>query len=457
MDTTYWFLAGAALLGLYMAWNIGANDVANSMADAVGSRSISIRNAVIAAGICEFLGAVLVGSSVTDTIRKGIIKPDVVAAYVATGRESTRGPAPAVEPGADPAPSATPPGEMTEAAKKLALGMTCALFSAAIWLHASSYLGMPVSTTHSIVGAVSGMGIVAFGHLAIDWWVMAKIVVSWFISPVAGGLMAFLLFKLIIRTILGRAQPSRAALHFAPLLVFLVAFVMCLGTLHKGLKHLIKEAGPELQWMSDHAIWISIGAGLVAMIAARFYLARKLRGDYRLSLGDQLERVEMALAPIVVLTSCCVAFSHGANDVANSVGPLAAVVDIVNSGEIPEKVPVPFWVLCLGGIGIVAGLAMYGYRVMRTVGSRITQLTPSRGIAADLSATAVVLLCSRLQLPVSTTHTLVGAILGVGLARGLSSVNRTVTRNIFGGWLLTVPAAAGVAMVLYTIAALCFL
>ena len=183
----------------------------------------------------------------------------------------------------------------------------------------------------------------------------------------------------------------------------------------------------------------------------------RLRDGAQLSVEDQRHRVEMALAPIVVVTSCCVAFSHGANDVANSIGPLAAVVDIVRTGVIQEQVDVPFSVLCLGGVGIVAGLAMYGYRVMHTVGSRITDLTPSRGIAADVAATAVVLLCSRLKLPVSTTHTLVGAILGVGLAQGLSSVNRTVTRNIFGGWLLTVPAAAGVAMVLYVVASFCFL
>ena len=455
MDTTYWLLGTAVVLGLYMAWNIGANDVANSMADAVGSKSITLRNAVVAAAICEFLGAVLVGSSVTDTIRKGIIKPSVVGA-VATERGESELPQREVGDNG-PEAGADTPIELSQPAKRLAIGMTCALFAAAIWLHAASYLGMPVSTTHSIVGAVAGVGMVAFGITAIDWWVMGQIVASWVISPVAGGLLAYLLFMLIRRAVLMRAQPARAARYFAPLLVFLVAFVMSLAILHKGLQNRIREAGSDWGWLSDQSIWIAMGVGLAAIIVARFYLVWRLRDGAQLSVEDQRRRVETALAPIVVVTSCCVAFSHGANDVANSIGPLAAVVDIVRTGVIQEQVDVPFSVLCLGGVGIVAGLAMYGYRVMHTVGSRITDLTPSRGIAADVAATAVVLLCSRLKLPVSTTHTLVGAILGVGLARGLSSVNQAVTRSIFGGWLLTVPAAAGVAMLLYALASFCFL
>ena len=455
MDANYLLLGVAALLGLYMAWNIGANDVANSMADAVGSRSITLRNAVIAAAICEFLGAVLVGSSVTDTIRKGIIKPAVVGVVLTDGGAAERTERRFGEDAEEGAADA--PIEMSQPAKRLALGMTCALFAAAIWLHAASYFGMPVSTTHSIVGAVAGVGIVAFGASAIDWWVLAQIGASWFISPVAGGFLACLLFTLIRRAILTRPQPSSAALHFAPLLVFLVAFVMSSAILHKGLQNLFQEAAADWAWLSEQAGWIAVGVGLVATIGARFYLVRRLRTALSLDRTEQLQHVESALAPIVVLTSCCVAFSHGANDVANSIGPLAAVVDIVGSGTIEDQVPVPFWVLCLGGAGIAAGLAMYGYRVMHTVGSRITDLTPSCGIAADVSATAVVLLCSRWQLPVSTTHTLVGAILGVGLARGLSSVNQAVTRSIFGGWLLTVPAAAGVAMLLYALAAFCFL
>ena len=451
MDANYLLLGGAVVLGLYMAWNIGANDVANSMADAVGSKSITLRNAVIAAAICEFLGAVLVGSSVTDTIRKGIIKPEVVAdGAVSQPAQRSLG----KNEGND---ATAAPIEMSQPARKLALGMTCALFAAAIWLHAASSFGMPVSTTHSIVGAVAGVGIVAFGASAIDWWVLAQIVASWFISPVAGGLLACLLFILIRRAILMRPQPANAALRFAPLLVLLVAFVMSSAILHKGLRNVFQEASADWRWLSEQAVWVAISIGLIAMIGARFYLVRRLGVAMSLDTAKQLQHVEVALAPIVVLTSCCVAFSHGANDVANSIGPLAAVVDIVSNGTIENQVPVPFWVLCLGGAGIAAGLAMYGYRVMHTVGSRITDLTPSCGIAADVSATAVVLLCSQLQLPVSTTHTLVGAILGVGLARGLASVNQSVTRNIFGGWLLTVPAAAGVAMLLYALAAFCFL
>jgi len=228
---------------------------------------------------------------------------------------------------------------------------------------------------------------------------------------------------------------------------------MALATLYKGLKHVLGE----WTWVSDHAIALSVAVGVLSAIATRWYLKSRLANDFEKPLPTQLDRVERMLAPIVVITSCCVAFSHGANDVANAVGPLAAVVDIVKHGAVKAKVEVPFWILCLGGTGIVIGLATYGYRVMETVGSRITVLTPSRGIAADVSATTVVLICSRMGIPVSTTHTLVGAVLGVGIARGLSAVNRKVTVNIFGGWLITVPAAGGLAILLFLVGRILFL
>ena len=467
MDATTLILVLAAVLGFYMAWNIGANDVANSMADAVGSRSITIRNAVIAAGICEFLGAVLVGAHVTDTIRKGIVRPEAVG-IVAT--DSDNKPEVAPEPGAasdpdrgqSPSPPATAASEsktteptaLPEDAFKLAVGMGCALMAAAVWLHLSSWLGMPVSTTHSIVGAVTGFGIVAFGMEAIDWGVMGKIVASWFISPILGALIAFGLFKLILWTIIGRQLPARAAIRFAPFLIGLVGFVMALSIFWKGLKNFVKENKAAYAWLAkdETAYALSTGIGVCCFFAAIVYLRKRLIGHSSDTISEQLERVERVFGPLVVITSCCVAFSHGANDVANSVGPLAAVVDIVQQKTIAAKVEIAWWILPLGGVGIVVGLATYGYRVMHTVGSKITQLTPSRGIAADTAATVVVLACSRMGLPVSTTHTLVGAILGVGLARGLASVDRNVTRNIFGGWLITVPAAGLMSAIFYFIA-----
>jgi PiT family inorganic phosphate transporter len=456
VDGTWLLLIVPALLGFYMAWNIGANDVANSMAAAVGSRSLTVRNAVIAAAICEFLGAVLVGAHVTDTIRKGIVRPTAVGiaaedrAQEAGGDDTASQPAKATE-------TAVKPG-LSPTAFRLAIGMSCSLLAAAIWLHLASSFGMPVSTTHSIVGAVTGFGIVAFGFGAINWSKMSEIVASWFISPILGCVIAYILFKLILATVLGRQAPTRAAIRYAPFLVFLVGFVMALSILWKGLKHVFKEQQDSLPaWMTgDHAdssaIYISIAIGALSFVAAYAFLRRNLAGRYAEPLADQLELVERMFAPLVVITSCCVAFSHGANDVANSVGPLAAVVDIVITGDMKSSVPVPVWVLTMGGIGIVIGLSTYGYRVMTTVGEKITQLTPSRGIAANTAATIVVLACSRMGLPVSTTHTLVGAILGVGLARGLASVDRSVTRDIFGGWLITVPIAAIMSAVLYLIA-----
>ncbi len=410
------------MLGLYMAWNIGANDVANSMADAVGSKALSVKKAVIYAGICEFAGAVLVGSHVTDTVRKGIIDPQVIANM---------------------------PGMASgDAATIFVIGMTAALLSAAFWLHFSTFVGMPVSTTHSIVGAVAGFGIVAAGWSVVNWGKMGQIVASWFISPIAGGLLAFILFKFISRSILGRKKPARAAIHLVPLIVFIAAGVVCLATIFKGFKHVIKG----VDWFNDSiALLITLALSLLASAISYVLTKRRLDGKDTLPIVDQLEEVEKVFTPLVIITSCSVAFAHGANDVANSVGPLAAVVHIMTSGTLEMKVGVPFWILALGGIGIVIGLGTYGYRVMNTVGTKITEITPSRGVAADIAATAVVLLCTRLKLPVSTTHTLVGAILGIGLARGLGGIDRKVARKIFGSWLFTVPAAGIVSMVLFVI------
>lgn len=409
-----------ALIGFYMAWNIGANDVANSMADAVGSKSISINKAIIAAGVCEFAGAVLVGSHVTETVRKGIV---------------------------DPAAIARTPGLMEgDAATLLVIGMIAALLSAAFWLNYASAFGMPVSTTHSIVGAVAGFGIVAAGWSAVNWGKMGQIVASWFISPVAGGLMAFIIFKIISKAILGQRRPARAAITITPYIVFFLALIVTLATVYKGLKHVIKG----IDWLTDtHTALIAIVIGLISAYISRLVLRKRLKGKEKLPLAQQLELVEKNFAPLVVISSCSVAFAHGANDVANAIGPFAAIVHILKTGTIEMKVGVPFWILVLGGTGIVIGLATYGRKVMHTVGSKITEITPSRGVAADIAATATVLICTRMALPVSTTHTLVGAIMGIGLARGLSGINRRVAKKIFTSWLVTVPAAAIVSVLLF--------
>jgi len=413
-------LAVIALLGLYMAWNIGANDVANSMADAVGSRALTIRQAVIAAGLCEFAGAVLVGSHVTDTVRKGIVDPATFASL--------------------------PNMAQGDAAALIIIGMSAALLSAALWLNFATYTGMPVSTTHSIVGAVAGFGIVAAGIGSINWGKMGQIVASWFISPVAGGLMAYIIFKIISKLILGQDNPTKAAIKITPYIVFFLAMVVTLATIFKGLKHVLKG----VEWMTDtHSLLIAFVISVISTVISRFHVAKKLAGKEILPLAKQLELVEEVYVPLVIISSCSVAFAHGANDVANSVGPLAAVAHIIQGGAIQMKVPVPLWILMLGGGGIVLGLATYGYRVMDTVGTKITEITPSRGVAADIAATATVLICTRMKLPISTTHVLVGAIMGIGLARGLAGIDSRIAKKIFKSWLITVPAAAIVCIILF--------
>ncbi len=413
-------LAVIALLGLYMAWNIGANDVANSMADAVGSRALTIRQAVIAAGLCEFAGAVLVGSHVTDTVRKGIVDPAAFASL--------------------------PNMAQGDAAALIIIGMSAALLSAALWLNFATWTGMPVSTTHSIVGAVAGFGIVAAGIGSVNWGKMGQIVASWFISPVAGGLMAFIIFKIISKLILGQDNPTKAAIKITPYIVFFLAMVVTLATIFKGLKHVLKG----VEWMTDtHSLLIAFVISVISTVISRFHVAKKLAGKEILPLAKQLELVEEVYVPLVIISSCSVAFAHGANDVANSVGPLAAVAHIIQGGAIQMKVPVPLWILMLGGGGIVLGLATYGYRVMDTVGTKITEITPSRGVAADIAATATVLICTRMKLPISTTHVLVGAIMGIGLARGLAGIDSRIAKKIFKSWLITVPAAAIVCIILF--------
>ena len=337
----------------------------------------------------------------------------------------------------------------------LVLGMGAALLAAAIWLNVATWMGMPVSTTHSIVGAVTGFGIVAAGWSAVHWGKLGQIVASWFISPIVGGIRGFAIFKAISVLILRRKTPARAAGKIAPFIVFFMTAVVVLSIVYKGLKHLIAE---KADWITGgHALAIACGIGFIGALLSQVLITRALKSKHDLPLGEQLGAVERVFAPLVVIGSCSVAFSHGANDVANAIGPLAAIVDIMSSHTIKMQVTVPLWVLALGGCGIVAGLAVYGYKVMRTIGEKITEITPTRGVAASIAATTTVLACTRMQLPVSTTHTLVGAVLGIGLARGLAAVNRQVTRNIFGSWLITVPIAAILSIILFLLGRTLFL
>ena len=409
MDATTILLGLAILFGLYMAWGIGANDVANAMATSVGSRAITIKQAIIIAAIFEFLGAFLAGGEVTATIRKGILDAEAI-------------------------------GD----ANILLYGMLSALLAAAVWLTLASRFGWPVSTTHSIVGAIVGFALVAIGFEAIYWSKISQIAASWIVSPLLSGFVGFCLILSVRYLILDTADPKNRAKKIVPFYVFLTTLVIALVTFLKGLKHVGLELG------SLSAILYSVALGLVIAVGSAFVIRARVESEgSSLSEVDEVGEVEKIFIVLMIVTASAMAFAHGSNDVANAIGPVAAIISIVETGEITQSSPVPIYVLLVGGVGIVVGLATFGARVIATVGSRITELTPSRGFAATLAAAATVVLASYTGLPISTTHTLVGAVLGVGLARGVEALDLSVVRNIFVSWIVTLPAGGILAAVFY--------
>jgi PiT family inorganic phosphate transporter len=394
-----------------MTWGIGANDVANAMGTSVGSGAITVKQAIIIAAIFEFAGAFLAGGKVTSTIRKGII---------------------------DPAPIAANP-------ELLVYGMLAALLAAAIWLMIATTRGWPVSTTHSIVGAIVGFAIAGIGMDAVKWDKIGQIAASWVVSPILGGLIALLLMLSIRKLILNADNPFESAKRWGPLYVFLVGWIVSLVTLFKGLSHL------DLHLTTSQSF---IGATVFGVVVA---IIGKLMIN-RVTLQPEADRdfhfasVERVFVPMMIFTACAMAFAHGSNDVANGIGPMAAVVSIVQSGgQVAQKASLPLWILILGGAGIVIGLATMGYRVMQTIGTRITELTPTRGYCATLAAASTVVLASKTGLPVSTTHIAVGAVMGVGLARGIGALDLRVIGNIIMSWLITLPAGAILAAIFFFI------
>lgn len=414
MTITGGILLAAILAGGYMAWNIGANDVANAMGTSVGSGALTLRRAVVLAAIFEFLGAVLVGSHVTDTIRGKIID---VEAFDLTGSMAAEGPL------------------------ILALAMLAALLAAGLWLHLATYLSLPVSTTHSIVGAIIGIGIVSLGLGGVDWGTVRNIVASWFVSPVLGGLLGYSTFVMVRRRVLHRSDPIHETRAVAPYLIAVVVSLIVLSFIYKALRNVL-DAPPLV---------LALGGSLVCGVIAALITALGLRLRPPPTDAQPYRYVEGVFAGLQVVTACYVAFAHGANDVANAIGPVAAVVNLSSNGftALVTEVPVPLWVLMLGGGGIAVGLATYGYRVIATVGRDITEMTPTRGFSAEFGAATTVLIASRLGLPVSTTHTLVGSVIGVGFAQGIGALNMRVIRNIIGSWLATVPAAAIVGAAIF--------
>ena len=403
------FMAMAVIFGFYMTWGIGANDVANAMGTSVGSGAITVKQAIIIAAIFEFAGAFIAGGQVTKTIRKGIIDPSA----------------------------------LVDNPELLVYGMLAALLAAAVWLMIASTRGWPVSTTHSIVGAIVGFAMVGLGMDAVNWGKIGTVAASWLVSPLIGGTIALLLMISVRKLILNTAQPFEAAKRWGPFYVFLVGFIVALVTLFKGLKHL------KLEFTMGQSFIAAIVVGILVAIAG-WIMIQRVKVDKEAEKDYHFASVEKVFKPMMIFTACAMAFAHGSNDVANGIGPLAAVVSIIESGgEVTQKAGLPLWILVLGGAGIVIGLATMGYKVMQTIGTKITELTPTRGYCATLAAACTVVLASKTGMPVSTTQIAVGAVMGVGLARGVGALDLRVLGSIAISWIITLPVGGILAALFF--------
>jgi len=402
----------ACMAGFFMAWGVGANDVSNAMGTSVGARALTIKQAILIAMVFEFTGAYFAGGEVTSTIRQGIIDANV----------------------------------FQDTPELLVYGMLASLLAAGTWLLVASMMGWPVSTTHSIVGAIVGFAAVGVSASAVKWGKVGSIAASWVVSPLIAGSIAFILFRSVQHLILDREDPFERAKRYIPFYMFAVGFMICMMTLLKGLNHVFEDRGYDLNFAGAMGISAVMGL-LVAGFGA--LLLRRIKRDLLAEKQQRFASVEKVFGVLMIFTACSMAFAHGSNDVANAIGPLAAIVGVLNTGLVESKSATHGWVLLLGAIGIVVGLATYGFKVMATIGRRITELTPSRGFAAELGAAATVVFASAGGLPISTTHTLVGAVLGVGMARGIGALNLQVVGSIFLSWVITLPAGAGLAIIFF--------
>ncbi|MCK4995338.1 MAG: inorganic phosphate transporter [Thermoplasmatales archaeon] len=385
-----------------MAWSIGSNDVANSMATAVGAKAITFKQAVIIAGVLNFVGAVFVGSRVTETVSKGIISTSGIDNHV------------------------------------LLLGFVASLLAAAIWVTLSTWREMPISTTHSIIGALIGFGIIAGGTSAVAWGKVGSVAASWVLSPVFGCILAFFVFKIIVKTIFAKDNPVGAAKIVGPIIFGFTAFLIASSLF-------LKTSLSENYGFSDTDGLIIATVVAVIVVLLGLVLFRKIQAKS----SEDYATVEGIFRKLQIGTSCYVAFAHGANDVANAIGPVAAIIPLAEGKDLASTIGVPYALLALGGVGIMVGCMTWGRRVMKTVGSRITSLTNTRGFSVDFGAATTVLIASKLGLPVSTSHTVVGAVIGVGLARGLEAVDLSVIKKIVVSWLLTLPIAAGTSIAIF--------
>jgi PiT family inorganic phosphate transporter len=404
VPTLLWLLLLIILaIAFYMAWNIGANDLANSMASAVGARAITLKQAIIFGGILAFIGAVFVGSHVTETIRKGIIDPSMI-------------------------------GD----AKIIGIGAASALLGASIWITIATWKALPISTTHSIVGGMIGFGLIAGGIHVVNWAKIGSIAASWLLSPIVGGILSYFVFKSLTAFILDRKHPIDAAKRICPVFIGLTFFIMALSIFLKT------PLGDKLQLTDGQSVLIALGvavsAGTIGGLIVLRFIAIKHPAPH--DLDAIYHTVEEIFRRLQIMTSCYVAFALGANDVANAIGPASAAYTVITTGGIGKEVAVPYYLLVLGGFGIAIGMATWGYRVVKTIGTKITKLTNTRGFSIDFGGATSVLIASKLGMPVSTTHAVVGAVIGVGLSRGLDAVDLSIIKKIVYSWLITLPVAA---------------
>jgi PiT family inorganic phosphate transporter len=400
----------ATIVGLYMAANIGANDLANAMGTSVGSGAITLKQAVVISMIANTLGAVLAGGFVTNTISKGMIDPALLA------------------------------GEPN----KLMFGMFAALISSGICVHLATFYGLPVSTTHAIVGAVVGFGIISVGAGAVTWSKIVSIVISWFISPAAGGLIAGGIYYFAEKKIMSAKDPLKASERYAPFLIFLVFLVLILSLIFKALKNLQIDIG------FFYTVLLTIPIAALAGGVGRWWLSWQTRSGHKLRPEqERYSPVDRIFAQLQVLTACYIAFAHGANDVANAIGPLAAIFSVVKTKSVALSVEVPFWMLLIGGIAVGGGLLAFGTRVMDTIGKNITEITPIRGFCAQFGGATTILICSRLGFPISTTHVLVGSVVGIGIMRGMGALDLRILKNIGLSWIVTLPFTILLSMFFY--------
>jgi len=399
----------ACLIAFVMSWGVGANDLANIMSTTMGSKAISVRNAIIIAIVFEIAGALLGGGHVTNTIRTGIININQLASV-----------------------------------NDYIYGMLATLLAGSVWIWVASFIGMPVSITNAIVGAMVGFGGIALGIHAVHWQKVMYIAISWISSPLIAGTVAFLLFNTIRRWVLSRSHPAQRVRQLAPVYLFLVGVVLSEMIVIKGLAHFGIALG------RPYALTLDV---LLSVLVVCFGSLALKRSRYAATdLHAELTYVEKVFSWLMALTACAMVFAHGSNDVSIAVGPIAAIMGAVAHGEnLSASTPIPSWVIVFGCIGVILGFIVYGRKVIKTVGSGITALTPSRAFAATLSAATTVIVATSTGIPISATQTLVGAVLGVGLARGIGALNTAVIRNIFLSWVVTIPVAAVLSVLFYNL------